>query len=215
MTISIYEWSYALGVKAPELNSRIGRSRLAGQVSRLLSRTPSPRYERNPNNLQQFIDLYGEQVTVDAIGDINRYFQVTQARGYTSGGLPTQLPPLSIGPGDVRPSTTAISVIGEGLAGWHLEQRQLSPRARPIGESIDLVFEDASSKPGKYVLVQVKATQQQDIVGQMKKAVPELLQYAYNVAAVAPQNAYACNVIGVVIGRAGDFDILSLELDFM
>ena len=217
MAVNISEWSYAIRLQAlgPNLNSRAGKGRIARQISQVLQGRPQQRNEPTPGNLQGYIDLYGEQVTVDAVADLNRFFQVTQGRGFTPGGLSTQLPPLSIGPGDVRASITAISVIGEGLAGWYLMQLGLHPLARPIGEGVDLIFENVSYRPTTYALIQVKTTQQPDILAQMGRAVPDLLQYAYNVAAIAPTNTYSCYIIGVIIGQSDDFALLSLKLDFV
>ena len=216
MTVDVSEWSYQIATRSigPDLNSTVGKNRLSKRVAASLAQLPARRSEPTPRNLQDIIDIFGEQVTVDAVGDLSRYFRVTQARGFTPGGLATGLSPLAIGPGDVRPSNTAISVIGEGLAGWYLGGQQLRPLARPIGEGVDLIFQDLLTRPRRYALVQVKATQQRDILGQMKRSLPDLLQYGYNVAAVAPPNTYTCYVIGVVIAPSGDFDLLSLRLDF-
>ena len=147
MTVEISEWSSQIATRSigPDLNSTVGKNRLARQVAQSLAQAPVRRSEPTPGNLQAIIDIYGEQVTVDAVRDLSRYFSVTQARGFTPGGLATGLSPLAIGPGDVRPSITAISVIGEGLAGWYLGSRQLRPLARPIGEGVDLIFQDTTS----------------------------------------------------------------------
>ena len=214
MTVRIFEWSNAIYLRTlgPALNNTYRRSRIARDATSRLNQLPSPTRRATPFDLQDYIDLYGEQVTSNAVGDLQLYFQKTQIRGFTSGGLSTQLSPLGIGPGDVRPSITAISVLGEGLAGWYLEGRSLLPLARPIGENADLIFEDNTTGPTKYALVQVKATQQENIIGQMKAAVPQLLQYAYNVAAQAKSD-YVCYVIGVIIRQSGDYDIMSLEIN--
>ena len=109
------------------------------------------------------------------------------------------------------PSTTAISVIGEGLSGWCLERSQMQPLARPIGENVDLIFEDNRANRTRYALVQVKATQQETISSQMRAAVSDLLQYGYNVAARA-QSDYSCYILGVIIKPSDNYDILSLEI---
>lgn len=216
MAVNIYEWSrqITLSELGSALNSRVGKSRLANRITSPLNQLPQPAIAPTPRDLQAYIDLYGEQVTQDAVGDLRRYFQIAQTRGFTSGGLSTQLPPLSIGPGDVRPSVTAISVIGEGLAGWYMERRSLRPLARPVGEGVDLIFQSAASNSRKYALIQVKATQQENIVSQMKRAVPGLLQYTYNVAAIAP-NAYSCYIIGIIIRQRDEYDIMSLEISIV
>lgn len=95
------------------------------------------------------------------------------------------------------------------------QQQGFQPLARPIGEAVDLIFEDASSRPTTYALIQVKATQQPDILAQMRRAVPDLLQYSYNVAAIASTSTYSCYIIGVIIGQSDDFALLSLKLDFV
>ena len=124
------------------------------------------------------------------------------------------MPPLSIAPRDMLPSSTAISVIGEGLAGWYLEDKQMQPLARPIAEGIDLIFMDRGSSRTKYALVEVKGTQQRDVIAQMRNAVPDLLQYGFNAAARA-RSDYSCYIIGVIIIAPDNYDVLSLEINLI
>ena len=221
MAVSIYEWSSTVSLRTlgVALNSNSRKRRLVNQITSPLGQDTTPTEVINSQNLtpqilQNYIDLYGEQVTQDAVGDLDLYFQRTQGRGFTIGGLPTRLSPLAIGPGDLRPSITAISVIGEGLAGWYMERRSLQPLARPVGESVDLIFEDGGANPTRYALIQVKATQQQSITAQMRGAVSPLLQYGCNVAAHAPSD-YSCYIIGVIIRHSGSYDIMSLEINLV
>lgn len=95
MAINIYEWSRQITLidLGAALNNRVGKSRLANRITAPLNQLPQPAIAPTPRNLQDYIDLYGEQVTQDAVGDLRRYFQITRARGFTSGGLSTQLPP--------------------------------------------------------------------------------------------------------------------------
>lgn len=92
-----------------------------------------------------------------------------------------------------------------------MERRSLRPLARPVGEGVDLIFQSATPTARKYALIQVKSTQQETIVSQMKRAVPGMLQYTYNVAAIAP-NAYSCYIIGIIIRQRDEYDIMSLEI---
>lgn len=98
MAINIYEWTSQITLidLGAALNSRVGKSRLANRITAPLNQLPQPAIAPTPCNLQDYIDLYVEQVTQDAVGDLRRYFQIARARGFTSGGLSTQLPPLSI-----------------------------------------------------------------------------------------------------------------------
>ena len=94
-----------------------------------------------------------------------------------------------------------------------MQQRGLQPLARPIGEPIDLVFRATYGGSSNYALVQVKATQQKDIKGQMKRVVPDLLQYGFNVAAANPLQRYSCYIIGVRIRPQGSFELSRLSID--
>lgn len=135
-------------------------------------------------------------------------------RGIYSWGLPTGLVPLSIRASDVRPSITAISVIGEGLAGWYLErQRGLRPLSRPVGEGPDFVFLDMTNRPPRTILVEVKATQQTDVKQQIKTAAIPLLQYARN--ATTPGNDFSCCIVGVIIKSSSDFELWKLEIELV
>ena len=216
MIVRIFEQSISLRLDTLglDLNSRSGKSRVANQATSPLDRLPFSRSAPTPPDLQMYINRYGEQVAQNPVADLNLYFQRTQNRGFTLGGVSTQLPPLAIGPGDMMPSITAISVIGEGLAGWYLERRSLQAMARPIGETVDLIFRDRRASLTKYALIQVKATQQENIIGQMKIAVPQLLQYGYNAAARA-SSAYSCYIIGVIIRQSDDYDVKSLEINLI
>ena len=148
---------------------------------------------------------------MDALADINKYFSRLARMGFTIGGLPTGSSPLSILPSNIRPSNTAISVIGEGLAGWHLQQqRGFVPLSRPIGEGPAFIFQDFTTSPPSTILVEVKTTQQSNVKQQMKDAVVKQLQYARNVATRG--NSYSCLLIGMVIRPRSDFDLLEFEI---
>ncbi|MBI2303746.1 MAG: hypothetical protein HYU86_03250 [Chloroflexi bacterium] len=100
------------------LKDRSGKRDLIEYVRQVLRQTVQPSQQPTPTNLQYYVDLFGEQVTEDAAADLKKYFQFQQARGVTISGLPTGLSPLAIHTGNIRPSNTAIAVVGEGLAGW-------------------------------------------------------------------------------------------------
>ena len=180
-------------------------------VSQLLKVTPRPQVDPEPTDLQDYIKFYGEQVTKDAIGDIEEY-QNLRLTGHTIGGLPTGFDPLSIRMGRVRPSNTAISVIGEGLIGWYLQQKRgLRPVSRPIGDGPDFIYYDVRTTPARTMLVEVKSTQQASVTQQIRDAAVPLLNYALHLAhSGAP---FSCLIAGVIIKSTSDFEILSLELE--
>ena len=164
-----------------------------------------------PTPLQAYADLYGEEVTEDAVADLGKYFSYRAVLGLTVGGLPTGLPPLAILPREVRPSTTAISVIGEGLVGWYMQARGLRPLSRPIGEGPDFVFEDTTTIPTLTALVEAKSTQQSDVRQQMRDATIPRLEYALKVATSGAR--VSCFITGVVIKSTSDFDVLNLDIE--
>ena len=72
MPVNIYEWKDEISLESlgQDLKDRAGRSRLMSYVSQLLKVTPRPQVDPEPTDLQDYIKFYGEQVTKDAIGDI-------------------------------------------------------------------------------------------------------------------------------------------------
>ena len=185
-----------------------------------LNRGTYPAHVVTPPTMQYYVDMYGEQVTVDASGDLARYFSFQSSRGFgatTIGGIPTLLPALANHPGDVRPSNTAISVLAEGVAGWYIGTktshtgRPFFPQARPVAEAPDLVFQDGRNT---VALVQVKGTQEPDIKARMADSGIPLLQYAFNEMHGTP-SSYICFVIGVIILHSIDFELHSLQVDIL
>lgn len=225
MTVEIYEWQDTIG--RTELGTLLNNKfRLKQHLSRMLGTNPPPNRKPPPANLQQlWIDYYAEQVTSDAMADISRYFQLQQNKGLqtTPAGLPTgygpgvvgpprfviQPPPFVIHPRDIKPSNTAISAIGEGLGGWYLENQGLVPLSRPVGLPLDMLFRTANWS--HEVLVQIKATQEPDIKGQMRESAIPFLQYTVNESyrLASP----VCYLIGVIIREGGNFSLLSLKIE--
>jgi len=193
-----------------ELNA--GRARLNSRLRAILGQQPSPRLAPTPPNLQIYIDLCAEQVTVDPMSDMLKYFQNLAGQGITVGGLPTGFPPLAILPRDARPSNTAISAIGEGLVGWYMQQRGVILLSRPIGDGPDFILEDGRGVTPHTYLVEVKSTQQLDVKTQMRDAAFPLFQYTLNAAYASPSNEFSCCITGVILKSGNDFDILNFEM---
>lgn len=217
MSVNVFTWSDRIDLRqlGLDLNNRSGRAGLERRFRQLLNRTPAPHQLSTPANLLQQIDLYGEQVTENAIADINKYLSNVSTRGFTIGRLQTGFSPLAITARDVKPSNTAVSVIGEGLVGWHMQHRGLQlfgrPIIRPVGEGPDLIFEDGNTAPTRTILVEVKSTQEPDVRAQMRSGVIPLLQFAQNAARAT--NALSSFVAGVIIKNTNDFDLLNLEIE--
>lgn len=217
MKVRIFEWRDT--INKPDLGrylkDRHGKGRLGDRIRQLLRRGAQLSQEPTPGNLQYYVGLYGEQVTLNASGDLAEYFTVGQNRGFkfTVGGLPTGFPALAIQPRDIKPSNTAISVIGEGLAGWYLAMKGMIPLRRPIGEGPDIIF--VNRQGTLYALVQVKATQEPDVKAQIRLSAIPLLQYTLNVITMSSVDSYFCNIIGVIIEPGNDFDLLSLRIDIL
>lgn len=212
MIIAVYE---ARGPMAKTdlgkaLKDRSGKTGLRQHLRNLLNRKVGPTNYNTPN-IQFFEDKYGEQITHDAVQDIAKFFESNRHRGFTPGGIPTPYPPLAILPRDIKPSNTAIATIGEALAGWYLEQLNMTCLSRPISEGADLVFRDAH---GTITLISsVKATQGPDIEGRLCEAAIDLLEYVGNVVLMDPVSPFDCSVIGVVIRPQSNYDLHSLRIE--
>lgn len=211
MTIDVYEGSHQ--ISRPQLGDyNLNRSALRRALSRWLGAItlvqPSPILPP----LQHIADKYGEQITVDAETDLQRYITFMQVGGLsTLGGVPTGYSPFGLNPRHVRPSNTAISVLGEGLAGWYLESLQhMSCLGRPIGVSPDLVFEDAGKT--SYALVEVKGTQQSHIHDRMGEAVISLFAIGANLILRDPRTSYDLRVIGVIVNPVAGYQLHSLNI---
>lgn len=193
--------------------NKTGKAQLKHHVSQWLGKVP-PKGQAPTPNLQQYADIYAEQVTSDPMQDLSKYFATLQGRGFTVGGVSTGFPTLAISPKDVKPSNTAISAVGEALAGWYLESKKnMVPLARPISEGPDIIFADKNT--ACYALVQVKATQEPDVCGRLKEAALDLLDWARNVKLMAPRTAYSAYLIGIVIKTASDYELISLRIDLI
>lgn len=215
----IYE--YNLSFSSSQLGRLLNdKPDLRHRLRRELSKSYSPTKLASPSALQYYVDMYGEQVAVNAEADLDRYFKFQLSRGFgatTIGGISTVVPALATHPGDVKPSNTAISVLAEGVAGFYVGTRTsragrpLFPLRRPVGEAPDLVFEDGRST---IALVQVKGTQEPDIKGRIADSGIPLLQYAANEKHYDP-SSYICFIIGVIIVPSVDFEIHSLGIEVL
>jgi len=212
MSINIFEWSDTIAIVDLALELNAGKAGLNSRLRLILGQQPSPRLVSTPPNLQFYIDLCAEQVTVDPVSDMLKYFQNLAAQGITVGGLPTGFPPLAIMPSDARPSNTAISAIGEGLVGWYMQQRGRILLSRPIGGGPDFVLGDATGATPRTYLVEVKSTQQLDVKTQMIDAAFPRFQYTLNAAVASPSNEFSCCITGVILISGSDFDILNFEM---
>lgn len=212
MGIDIFEWSDNIDMRELGLELNAGRARLNSRLKAILGSEPSTSSEQTPANLQEYIDLFAEQVTADPVIDMFKYFELMAGQGITLGGLPTGYPPLAILPRDPRPSNTAISAIGEGLVGWYMQQRGLRLLSRPIGDGPDFVLEDAGDAFPRTFLVEVKSTQQSGVKAQMSDAAYSRLQYTLNAANASPDSKFSCCISGVIIESSNDFRLLNLEI---
>lgn len=218
MSVSMFEWvlSISLTQLAGYLMHPLGRKEFERLIKHHLDQGPqaTPPAQRTPRRLQDYVDVYGEQVTDDAVADVHKYFPYYYIPGLTVGGLPTGMSPLGVAARHVRCSDTALAVLGEGLAGWFFEQRGWMPLARPIRWPTDLVFTRIHQNRMDCALVQVKCTQwttvRQNIKGEMAAAAVEHAAHAFWVQQYEPNTAYSCHVVGVIVNGSDDFDVLSL-----
>ena len=209
MTIRVEEWSqgYSVAALGLDLNSQPGKTRIRRDLRSLL-RTPGTLTSYStPVDLHLYCDLFSEQVAFNAVTDIDWYLRFTRMRGLTPGGVPTGFSPFRISAKDVQPSKSAISTLGEGLAGWLLLQQHYQVIARPIAEWPDLL----AAKSDELALVQVKATQEPDVLDPMIETAPEGLQYTRN-CSTSKGRQMTCLVIGVIIESASDYRLRVMRL---
>jgi hypothetical protein len=220
MPIALYQSTIQLNYDnlRRDLNSTSGRTRLRSQLRQQLRSSLTPTVVTIPSDLQDYVDRYAEQVTLLAMADLDKFFVFQQQRGFTVGGLPTGFPPLAIMPRDIKPSNTAISAIGEGVAGWYIENhlrfRPLSRTIRPVGEGPDFILVNQTT-PASVVLVEVKGTPESSVIAErlVEAAVPRGLQYTCNVADRRLPGRYAYLLLGVLIRQISDLELWSLRID--
>lgn len=210
MSIRVYEGSHDI-TRAQLGTYNLNRADLRRALSQwLTTMTPAPIIPLP--SLQGMADKYGEQITLNAEGDLQQYITFMQGGGLsTPGGVPTTgFSPLAMNPRHVAPSNTAISVLGEGLAGWYLEHLNMTCLVRPIGRAPDLVFEDVGKT--SYTLVEVKGSQQSYIHERMGEAIVSLFNIGSNLMHVDPYTSYDLRAIGVIIRTAVDYELYSLNI---
>ncbi len=106
--------------------------------------------------LQDEIDAFAERRAKGAVANLLGYFADRGLAGRTVGGRAAVSAPLLYRKDRLLPSASDIAAIGEGLAGWYLEQVEgLRFEVRPFLVSPDLIFRNP---PSTYVLAEVKTT---------------------------------------------------------
>lgn len=110
-----------------------------------------------PLNLQSAIDDFAEYLAAGALANLSTYFSKLTVAGYTAGGKRASSQPMLYGKRHIMPSSQDIGAIGEGIAGYYLENSEgLSFEVRPFGVSPDLVFRKPYT--GERILVEVKTS---------------------------------------------------------
>ena len=207
MQITVHEWTYEVGIKllGQDLNSSRGRRTLK---TRFLTSEPHSTSEMEVSGLQPFIDVYADQVTVDAVEDLRKYLNYVNRLGQLTG------PEISDGmeSGPHRPSLTAITVIGQGLVGWYLEQQpEVNLISMLNAEGPDFTFNKGATGYSRMVHAFVHATQQGSVAQQVRDTVVSSLQFARNEWTAG--NAHSAVMFGVVIRSPEKFDLLKLRID--
>lgn len=165
-------------------------------------------------DLQSYIDKYSEQTTADPLQDIRKYFTASGSGGTTYGGIPTGSSILAYRPKKLQVNTAAVAAIGEGLAGWYLEDIEgLTCIVRPSGVSPDLIFEEPGT--GRYALVEVK-TRLEGTAGKMRTQMNEGVFTVLDVLAktkLIRKGLYLAYAMVVVIYDADNFEIHRLRIE--
>jgi hypothetical protein len=107
-------------------------------------------------SLQNLTRVYSEQYVADPCADIDQYFDITNRRLFKRS-IPTQLQALLLfGSGkEYQANISALSALGEAVAGFCVERCGYAPQVRPLCVMPDIVFRGLVRD---FALVESKAT---------------------------------------------------------
>jgi hypothetical protein len=136
--------------RAPKLEDHI-RPHLSGGSSFAYTLTDA--------ELSRLAAVYGEQYVLDPWSDLEQYFAIISKR-LSHTKVPTQLKVLYLfGPGNAyKPNLGSLSVAGEAVAGFCLENWGYKPLVRPMGVMPDAVLWTRANGEFRLALAEAKAS---------------------------------------------------------
>jgi len=142
--------------KMGETRDQITRRKLSRWITEKVSAGPDSTFSVTiASSLQDEVHNFSERLASGAVANLATYFARRHIEGFTVGGRRSANHPLLYDAESQQPSGADIGAIGEGIAGWYLEQVEgLSFEVRPFRVSPDLIFLDRTKR---YILTEVKA----------------------------------------------------------
>lgn len=163
----------------------------------------------NPPNIQSAIDDFADRLATGAPINLQNYFNKLHIAGYTASGKRASSQPMLYEKRRLLPSSEDIGAIGEGIAGYYLENYEgLVFEVRPFGVSPDFVFRKPAA--GERVLVEVKTSLHSGDIS-MGVAI-ELLDILAKTKFIR-QGKYIAYVVQVNILSPGDFQLYRLGME--
>jgi|GEM_PF-2322867 len=164
-------------------------------------------------DLSQFAAVYGEQYVQDPWTDLEQYFAII-GKKLSHKGIPTQLKVLYLfGSGKAyKPNLGSLSVAGEAVAGYCLEQFGYTPLVRPLGVMPDAVLWAREAGQFRLALVEAKASTRQNPRRMIEK---NLYQFVLDVKtrSTAFGNRYDAFLVCSLFRDGGDVDCECLRID--
>lgn len=153
-----------------------------------------------PPNLQAAVDDFAEFRTEGAVDSLSAYFLTAPLSGFTPGGRRASSVALVYPKRQLAPPTQHVGVVGEGVAGFYLEQHEsLRLLVRPFGLTPDMVLYDGqrrrlalaeiktSLQPGRQSFPLTTAIQLLDLLAKVKFMRKSLyVGYIVNVGILSP-----------------------------
>ena len=143
-----------LGLTRDKFTKSLLRQTLEQKIS---TSTPQTAKIPTPPNPNSAIDDFAEHLAAGALANLSTYFSRLSFAGFTAGGKRASSQPMLYDKKRISPSSQDIGAIGEGIAGYYLEnEERLSFEVRPFGVSPDFVFRNP--RTGERILVEVKSS---------------------------------------------------------
>jgi len=162
--------------------------------------------------LQQLVDEFSERLAAGAELNIQHYFAMRTASGFTAGGRRAVSGPMRYTQSRQRIASDDIGALGEGLAGYYLENiERLQFEIRPFGISPDLIFRDQTAN--SLILCEVKTSLEVWPKTLYTDAI-NLLEVLSKTWLIQPRK-YVAYVVHVKILNPSDFALRRLKLEVL
>lgn len=162
-------------------------------------------------SLQDLVDAFSERSAPGATTNLEAYFSGRLSPGRTVGGRSATSTTMHYLRRELRPSERDIGAIGEGIAGYYLEnvEENLEFEARPFEVSPDLIFRNLTT--GQTILSEVKTSLQKWNTKMISEAI-KLLDILAKTRFIR-SGSYVAYLIAVKIVGSGNFELRRLKLE--